>query len=65
MKLDLDCQEVSRLLSEGQEHTLPANQRARMRLHLVLCEACRDVDEQFSFLRRAMREMKPDDPPEH
>ena len=29
-------------------------ERARMRLHLAICETCRIVDEQFAFLRRAM-----------
>ena len=57
MKLDIDCKEMSRLISESQELTLPAEQRIRMRLHLVICETCRNVIEQFDFLRRAMRQI--------
>jgi predicted anti-sigma-YlaC factor YlaD len=64
MKIELDCREVSRLLSEAHESPLPANPRARLRLHLVLCEACRDVDEQFNFLSRAMRKLGPQERPE-
>jgi predicted anti-sigma-YlaC factor YlaD len=57
MKLQLDCQQVSRLISDGLDETLPAPERARMRLHFVICETCRNVDEQMQFLRRAMRQI--------
>ena len=57
MKLQLDCKEMSRLISESQDQTLPPAERARMRLHFVICSTCRNVDEQFGFLRRAMREL--------
>jgi hypothetical protein len=55
MKIKLDCKEVSRMISDGQDLTLPPAERARMRLHFVVCETCRNVNEQFDFLRRAMR----------
>ena len=57
MTLELDCKEMSRLISEAQDLTLPPAERARMRLHFVICETCRNVNEQFDFLRRAMRQM--------
>ena len=57
MKLQLDCKEMSRLISEGQDLALPPAERARMRLHFVICSTCGNVDEQFSFLRRAMRRL--------
>ena len=63
MKIKLDCQELSRLISQGQDHTLPGPDRLRMRLHFVICEACRTVDEQMRFIRRAMRRLGDDDPP--
>jgi Putative zinc-finger len=63
MKIHLDCKEVSRLISDGQDEKLPAPDRARLRLHFVICETCRNVDEQMRFLRRAMREMGRRDPP--
>ncbi len=62
MKLNFDCQEVSRLLSDGQDRHLPTADRARMRLHLVMCQACRNVDEQMQFLRKAMRGLHPPEP---
>lgn len=55
MKLNLNCQEVSRMISDGQDLTLPAADRARFRLHLVMCANCRNVDEQMKFLRLALR----------
>lgn len=45
------------MLSDGQDLTLPAAERARMRLHLVICDTCRNVKEQLDFLRRAMRQL--------
>ena len=62
MKVMLDCQEVSRLISGGLDQTLPVADRARMRLHLVMCSNCRNVEEQMAFLRRAMRGLGRDDP---
>jgi Putative zinc-finger len=55
MKLNLNCQEVSRLISAREDETLPPSERARFRLHLVMCANCRNVDEQMRFLRQAMR----------
>jgi len=51
----LDCKAVSRLLSDGLDRELPATERARLRLHLAICEACRNVEEQMALLRRAMQ----------
>ena len=55
MKLNLNCQEVSRMISDGEDMKLPPADRARFRLHLVMCATCRNVDEQMKFLRVAMR----------
>lgn len=63
MNPKLDCKEVSRLISAGQDESLPATDRARLRLHLVVCEACRNVDEQIQFLRRAVQRLGKDEPP--
>lgn len=63
MKIDLDCREVSRLLSRGHEESLPAPDRARLRMHMVICDACRNVEEQMAFLRKAMRVLGRDEPP--
>lgn len=61
----LTCQDVSRLISQGQEAELPPAERARLRLHFVICETCRGVNEQFAFLREAMKRLGGDPPPDH
>ena len=58
---DPTCREVARLISEGLDAELPAPERARLRLHFVLCDACRNVNTQFAFLRLATRSLKPRD----
>jgi Putative zinc-finger len=57
MKVELDCKEVSRLISEGLDQAMPAPERARLRYHFVICQTCRTVDEQMKFLRRAVKEL--------
>lgn len=57
----LTCKEVARILSDGLDAEMPAPQRARLRLHLVVCEACRNVEQQFDLLRRLVRRSGPDE----
>ena len=64
MKVGLDCKEVSRLISEGLDQAMPAPERARLRYHFVICQTCRTVDEQMKFLRRAVKEMDKEPPPD-
>ena len=61
MKINVDCKEMARLISDGQDRDLPDGERARMRLHFVICQTCRNVDEQMSFLRNAMRRLGRDE----
>lgn len=66
MKLMLDCRALARLLIQSQDDAPPLAVRARMRLHLVTCQSCRNVDEQMRFIRTAMQELQinpPDDSP--
>ncbi len=64
MNTKLSCKDVARLLSDEQDQELPPGERARMRLHLVICQACRNVEEQMQFLRRAMKQLgRGDEPP--
>jgi hypothetical protein len=55
MKIDVDCKEVSRLLSRRQDHRLRAHDWARARWHLAICQDCRNVEVQLDFLRLAMQ----------
>jgi hypothetical protein len=60
MTPELDCKEVSRLISEGHDRNLPPPERERLRQHFVICPTCRTVDEQMAFLRRAMQRLGQD-----
>lgn len=53
------CREVHRLVSEGMDRELSLVERTRMRLHLVVCEACTRFNGQMDLLRRAMRHGPP------
>ena len=53
--LRISCQQASRLLSQREDERLPFAKRARLRLHLAYCDACRTVSQQFATLRLAMR----------
>lgn len=60
----LKCSEVARILSNGLDGDMAPTQRARLRMHLVICEACRNVEQQFNLLRRLVRRAGPDEPPD-
>jgi hypothetical protein len=55
------CREVHRLVSEGLDRDLSLVERTRMRLHLMVCEACTRFNGQMSLLRQAMRGFPPPD----
>ncbi len=63
----LTCKEVARILSDGLDAEMAPAERTRLRLHLVICEACRNVEQQLDLLRRLVRKSAPpppdDDPP--
>jgi predicted anti-sigma-YlaC factor YlaD len=62
----LTCREVARILSDGLDTEMTPAERARLRVHMVICEACRNVEQQFDLLRRLVRKSEPsdDEPPD-
>ena len=64
MNDSLDCKAVSRLISDGLDQQMAPPERARLRLHFVVCQTCRDVDAQMAFLRRAMQRLSQGDAPD-
>ena len=54
------CKEVSRLLSQGADRKLGLGERVVLRLHLAICNGCRNVNAQFRFLRLAMKSLARD-----
>jgi predicted anti-sigma-YlaC factor YlaD len=51
----LSCKETSELVSRSLDERLSWSQRMAVRLHLLMCGACRRFVEQMGFLRRAAR----------
>ena len=49
------CREVHRLVIEAQDRKLGFSERLSMRVHLILCAACRRFDAQMDLLRQAIR----------
>ncbi len=59
----LSCKETARLLSQGEDRKLAFGERVALRVHLAICDGCRNVNRQFRFLRRAMQALADDVPP--
>lgn len=53
----LTCKDASRLISESQERPLGFRERWGLRLHLWMCDACRNFMRQVASMRRALREL--------
>jgi len=51
----LKCQEVTRLYSEAQERRLTLTERAGLKLHVMMCEGCKNFGHQMLDLRRFAR----------
>ena len=51
----LSCKETARLLSQGQDRKLAFGERVALRVHLAICDGCRNVNRQFKFLSSAVR----------
>ena len=62
MKFMLDCRALAKLLSQSRDDAPPLAIRASMRLHLMSCQACRNVDEQMRFVRKAMQAVRVNPP---
>jgi predicted anti-sigma-YlaC factor YlaD len=57
----LTCKDVARILSDGLDTEMAPAERARLRVHMVICDACRNVEQQFGLLRRLVRKSGPSD----
>ncbi len=50
-----ECEEVSRLVSDGFERELSFAERFRTRLHLLICSACRRYDKSLRKIHAVFR----------
>lgn len=46
------CKEATRLMSLKRDRPLTFQERLSLRLHLAMCDACRECDRQFELLHR-------------
>ena len=51
----LNCQQVTRLLSESQERTLTLQERMSLKVHVMMCSGCRNFGNQMLTLRQFTR----------
>ena len=49
------CQEMTRLLSDAMDRSLPLHLRMRMRVHLVICTLCQRYQRQLRLIRQTLR----------
>ena len=52
--MKINCKEASRMISAGLDKDLGLVDRAALRLHLAVCDACNKFEFQLIFLRRAL-----------
>ncbi|MCP2501923.1 MAG: zf-HC2 domain-containing protein [Deltaproteobacteria bacterium] len=63
----LSCKDVTQLISESMDHSLPFGKRVGVRLHLLICRFCARYERQLLLIRETMRrlvatEEKPGEP---
>jgi len=51
----MSCKEASRAISRMQDGSVSVPLYLRIRLHLILCEACKRFEQQLRLLHQAMR----------
>lgn len=47
----LSCKDITRLVSESMDRTLPLTQRIKIRIHLGMCKYCARFEKQVRLLR--------------
>lgn len=53
--LKIKCRQAALLLCDSQDRPLALNERLPLRMHLLVCPACRNFRLQLRFLRQASR----------
>lgn len=51
----LSCKDVSRMVSESLDRKLSLYDRLRVKLHLLICNACQQMVKQMELLRSAFQ----------
>lgn len=56
--MKMTCKEAHRMVSRGLDEELSATDKARLHLHIAVCDACVRFTKQMNFLRSAMRRFR-------
>lgn len=51
----MNCEQATRLMSDGEDRDLSLSEKAALRLHLMMCVGCRRFSSQVGVLRQAMK----------
>ena len=57
MRFFYACRETHQKLSEALDHELGLVERARLKIHLSMCQCCSNFQHQMRSLRNAMRKI--------
>ncbi|WP_227869742.1 zf-HC2 domain-containing protein [Undibacterium parvum] len=58
MQLIYKCKQAHQMVSEGLDRELSLTERARLKLHLSICDSCTNFNTQMQTLRLAMRKLR-------
>ena len=53
----LSCKDVTRLISESMDHSLPLGKRIGVRFHLLICKFCARYERQLLLIRETVRRL--------
>jgi hypothetical protein len=53
----LSCKDVTQLLSEAMDRSLPPGKRIGVRLHLLICKFCARYERQLLLIRETVRRL--------
>lgn len=56
--LKLSCKEAAALMLAREDRALPLRNRAALRLHLAICNACPRFERQLLTMRNAMKQWR-------
>ena len=53
----LSCKDVTQLISESMDHSLPLGKRIGVRIHLLMCLFCARYERQLLLIRETVRRL--------
>jgi predicted anti-sigma-YlaC factor YlaD len=57
MRLLYNCKQAHQMVSEKLDRQLTVSERARLKLHLSICNSCSNFNGQMQTLHQAMRQL--------